>query len=354
MTKLAEKLKRTISLSGPISLAEYMHICMADPQFGYYQNQTAIGSKGDFITAPEVSQMFGELIGIWCIDMWQKLGEPQSFCLAELGPGKGTLMRDLLRAAKIAPDFLKAANITLVETSALMQAAQKECLAEYQNTITWIEDINALPNLPTLVVANEFLDVLPIRQYIKSGKIWSERGITTNDKSVLSSVLLAGTLDADLLPNGANTEPDGSVFEISPAREAIVETLCNNFSDHSGAALFIDYGHAISGFGDTFQAMRSHKFTDPFEQPGLADLTSHVDFERLAKAASKLNIEPRITTQAEFLLSMGLIERAGSLGQNADTKTQDTIRAAVERLASEAQMGTLFKVLSLNCKSAKE
>lgn len=353
MTKLAEKIKRGISVSGPISLAEYMHICMADPQHGYYKNQTVIGSKGDFITAPEIHQMFGELIGIWCIDIWQKLGEPKKFCLAELGPGKGTLMRDLLRAAKIAPNFLQAANIVLVETSELMRTAQKDCLANDLAKITWVSEVTDLPQLPTIVVANEFLDVLPIHQYVKSGKTWSERGVSIDKEGNLQDVLLAGNLQEMSLPKEATNEPDGSVFETSPAREAIIEILCNKFSEHTGAALFIDYGHTISGFGDTFQAMRHHGFANPLAEPGLADLTSHVDFERLAKCASAMNIEPRISTQADFLLAMGLIERAGNLGKNRDEQSQNHIRDAVERLASDSQMGSLFKVLSLTSEDIK-
>ncbi|MBL1404694.1 MAG: methyltransferase [Hyphomicrobiales bacterium] len=347
MTKLAEKLKRGISVSGPISLAEYMHICMADPQYGYYKNQIAIGAKGDFITAPEVSQMFGELIGIWCIDIWQKLGAPNQFCLAELGPGKGTLMSDLLRAANIVPEFLSAANIVMVETSDLMRQAQKERLQDIDKNITWVSEVNDLPQMPTIVVANEFLDVLPVHQYVKSGDKWSERGVSVDDKDQLHDVLLAGTIEEALLPKGAADEPQGSVYETSPAREAIIEMLSATFLEHQGAALFIDYGHAISSFGDTFQALRSHGIADPLAEPGLADLTSHVDFERLAKCASRLNIEPRISTQAEFLLAMGLIERAGSLGQMGDAQSQTQISNAVERLASDSQMGSLFKVLSL-------
>ena len=203
------------------------------------------------------------------------------------------------------------------------------------------------------MIANEFLDVLPIHQYVKSGTTWSERGVILDKENTLQDVLLAGKLHEDSLPKEAGQEPDGSVFETSPAREAIIEILCNQFSENSGAALFIDYGHAVSGFGDTFQALRNHGFANPLAEPGLADLTSHVDFERLAKCASVLNIAPRICTQAEFLLAMGLIERAGSLGQNSDAQSQDQIRDAVERLASDSQMGSLFKVLSLTSKDIK-
>lgn len=348
MTQLAEKLKRGIAVSGPISLAEYMHICMADPQFGYYKNQTAIGAKGDFITAPEISQMFGELIGIWCLDIWQKLGAPKQFCLAELGPGKGTLMNDLIRAAKIIPEFISAANIFMVETSELMQTAQKEALQDTNLNITWISEVSDLPNMPTIVIANEFLDVLPIHQYVRSGNKWSERGVSIDKDNNLHDVLLAAILEEALLPNGYKDEPEGSVFETSPAREAIIEIISHKISDHTGAALFIDYGHATSGFGDTFQALRSHGFADPLAEPGLADLTSHVDFEKLAICAARLNIKPRISTQAEFLLAMGLIERAGSLGQNGGVQFQTQIQEAVERLASDSQMGSLFKVLCLN------
>lgn len=350
MNQLQDKLKRIIELSGPISLAEYMHICMADPKHGYYQNKKAIGLEGDFVTSPEISQIFGEMLGIWCIDIWQKIGSPSNFNLVELGPGKGTLMSDLLRTAKIVPEFLKATNITLVETSPIMRAAQENSLAGFE--ISWLDDVNNLSALPTIYISNEFLDVLPIHQYIKSISQegitkWEERGIAVNKQSALENVRLSRAIDVDALPSNHEQEPDGAVFENSPSREAIVQIICEQIAENGGAAMFIDYGHAISGFGDTFQAMRAHGFVDALEAPGQADLTSHVDFEPLAKIATKNALQSRITTQSDFLLAMGLLERAGALGQNLEPKEQEKISNAIERLASPQEMGTLFKVLSI-------
>lgn len=354
--KLYEKIAALITLNGPITLAEYMHICMADPQHGYYKTQQSIGRKGDFITAPEISQMFGELIGAWCIAVWRDLGKPNPFCLAELGPGKGTLMSDLLRTAKADPSFLDAAKIVLVETSEHLVNKQKNTLPENliaSGKISWLIDINELPDLPTIIIGNEFLDVVPFRQYIKTKSGWNEIGIGLSPENKLQKVALAGNLDAECLPVGAEKETEGAVFEMSPAREAIVETICHHLTDNSGACLLIDYGHLASGFGDTFQAISNHSYADTLQCPGQADLTSHVDFQTLEKAAKKYAPNIATTTQSEFLLSLGLLERAGSLGSGKDNTTQDAIRTQVERIASPDHMGELFKVLGFSTNKIK-
>lgn len=346
---LLEKIEKIIAATGPISLAEYFHICMAHPEFGYYKSKQVIGAKADFITAPEISQMFGELIGIWCLDVWKQLGRPSEFALVELGPGHGTLMSDLLRATAIEPDFIKSAQITLVETSVRLKEMQQQKLNGHK--IQWQSEISALPELPTILVANEFFDVVPIRQYIKRKQIWHERGVEINQQGALSDILLAASIDTALLPKGHENEPNGSVFETSPAREAIAQTLAEHINTHKGAALYIDYGFKASGFGDTFQAISEHKAVSPFSMPGTADLTSHVDFQALQTASQQSDIVAQDTiTQAEFLLGLGLLERAGILGANATPQRQDEIRADVERLAGPEQMGELFKVLCIHSK----
>lgn len=348
---LEEKLAFQIARQGPLSLAAYMHACLADPQFGYYSKRQGIGESADFITAPEISQMFGELIGGWCVAAWQQLGRPDPFCLAEFGPGRGTLMADLLRAAKKAEGFTKAAHLVLVETSPLMREHQKAALQKWKNALggfEWADHISALPGMPLVAVANEFLDALPFRQYIKAENGWREAGIAANDAGKLIRVTLPCLADPAILPDGADDQAPGAVFEHAPAREAVVEEVATRLMDHEGAALFIDYGHTASGFGDTFQAMRHHGYTGPLAEPGAHDVTSHVDFARLVAAANRTGLPPAaLASQSDFLIELGLLERAGALGHGKSAAVQETLRRQVERLAGADQMGGLFKVLRI-------
>lgn len=350
MTDLKDRICSLIAANGPITLAEYMHICMAHPQFGYYRRDNPIGRDGDFITAPEISQMFGELLGVWCATVWQELGSPSPFCLAELGPGKGTLMADMLRAAANVPGFSDAVEVALVETSESLSVLQRYALADSRvANISWIMDIADLPAIPTIAIANEFFDVIPVRQYCKTPTGWHELGVGLSPEGELQRVALATLLENAQLPLNGENEPDGAIFEISPAREAIIETLAGHVITHEGAALVIDYGHLSTGFGDTFQAMRAHQYTDPLSVPGEADLTSHVDFQSLVEAARRTGLgNTGLSTQGDFLLAMGLLERAGALGQDKNQERQETIRSEVERLASPNQMGDLFKVMTMS------
>lgn len=349
---LARRIERLIAASGPISLTEYMHACLADPDHGYYSRREAIGPHGDFVTAPEISQMFGELLGLWCVETWRRLGAPSPFMLIEPGPGRGTLMRDALRAARLDPAFLRAARVNMVETSARMRALQREALGEAGAQgveITWTRDLANLPAMTAIVIANEFLDALPFRQYVKRGTLWHEAGVGIGEDGKLTRQLLAATASPAILPAEADEAEDGAVFEHAPAREAVCADIATHLHDHGGAALFIDYGHARSGLGDTFQAVAGHAHADPFENPGLHDLTSHVDFERLAAAARGAGAHAApVITQGEFLLSLGLLERAGRLGTAMDEAGREAIRADVERLAGPDAMGTLFKVFAFS------
>lgn len=348
---LAEKLAFQIDKQGPISLAAYMHACLADPQFGYYTTCQGIGEKADFITAPETSQMFGELIGGWCAAAWQQLGRPDPFCLAEPGPGTGTLMADLLRAASRADGFIKAATLVLVEMSPVMRERQETTLQPWKDRLgglAWIDHVSALPEMSLIAVANEFLDALPFRQYVKSQNGWREAGVGLDEDGKLIRLTLPSLADPAILPEGADMEPEGAVFEHAPAREAATGEIALHLLEHSGAALLIDYGHNVSSFGDTFQAMRGHAYADPFAEPGLHDLTSHVDFGRLVAAAKSAGLsQASLATQADFLLELGLLQRAGTLGHGKDATTQESLRKQVERLAGPDQMGALFKVLRL-------
>lgn len=345
---LKQRIATMIAHTGPMPLADYMQLCLFDPEQGYYSNETAIGSAGDFVTAPQVSQMFGELIGVWCASVWEAMDRPDPFILAEAGPGHGTMMADMLRATASVKGFRRAARVRLIEAGATMANRQRKALAGVDADIEWMETPDRLPDGPLILVANEFLDCLPVRQFVKAGPVWRERCIGQSENGELSSVLGSAVLDADLLPADADREPDGAVFERAPAREAWTADLAARLAAGRGAALLIDYGHDRPGFGDTFQAMRGHAYADPLAEPGAADLTAHVDFEAVSRAASNEGTATSsIVAQGEFLPAMGLLERAGALGAGKPVEVQEGISDAVERLAGPRAMGKLFKVLAL-------
>ncbi|PCH46775.1 MAG: methyltransferase [Hyphomicrobiales bacterium] len=348
---LETEIRSLIAQEGPLPIAEFMNICLTHPTHGYYTTRTPLGgrgtndaSKGDFITAPEVSQMFGELIGVWCLQMWQYLGSPKAFNLVEIGPGRGTLMHDLLRATKSMPRFTAAARICLVEISPTLHQQQREVLSGHN--ITWLDDLTKLPKLPTLIIANELLDALPFHQWIKVEGRWLQRAIAVRDDKLIFATR-ASQLDSKQMPAGHEQLANGKIFEISPAREACISSIANQFDQTNGAALFIDYGHLKSAFGDTFQAIKNHAYSSPLQNLGTSDLTSHVDFQPLITAAKLCNNEaPDPMTQSEFLINMGLLERAGKLGAGKDETTQMGLSNDVHRLASDDQMGRLFKVMA--------
>lgn len=345
---LKERIARHIKINGPLPLAEYMHWCLADKTHGYYQNETVFGREGDFVTAPEVSQMFGELIGSWLVSAWQAIGSPASFNLVELGPGNGTLMSDILRTTKLAPAFSEAMSVVLVETSERLIEKQRETLKEAKN-VQWLKSIDEISTAPMLLVANEFLDALPFRQYIKANDKWREHCVGLDENGELTWVLGTGLLEQDGLPYNYEKEPDGAVFEVSTIRESFVERISQMIAERSGAALFIDYGHLESGFGDTFQAIAQHAYSDPLSNPGKADLTSHVDFAPFTNIASRsacYALPP--LNQETFLLELGLLERAGKIGSGKSQTEQQQITAQAERLALPHEMGNLFKVFAIS------
>ena len=339
MTPLGDKLIRQIEAFGPITVADYMAACLGDPEHGYYMTREPFGAAGDFITAPEISQMFGELIGLWAVECWQRMGSPDRFALVEIGPGRGTLMADALRAARIAPGFMEAAGITLVETSQRLRAIQRATLAKHD--VAWLDRVDDLPETPAIVIANEFFDALPLRQFQRTGDGWAERMV-----GVENGTLAFGLRPGAVIDGLAVEAPAGAIVEVAAISASIMASLATHLQRFGGAMLAIDYGHAESGHGDTLQAMRQHGFDDPLAHPGEADLTVHVDFAALAATARAQGARAsRVWTQGDFLLALGLLERAGRLGAGKDLATQDAIRAAVERLAGPDAMGTLFKVL---------
>lgn len=338
MNDLSEIIRKHILQHGPITVADYWELCLAHPQHGYYMKQDPFGQEGDFITAPEISQMFGEMIGIWVADLWLKMGSPAMFVLTECGAGRGTMMQDLLRATRAVPGFHAALDINIVETSPHLRAVQKQNLTGY--TIHWHDTLATVSELgPLVILGNEFFDALPIRQVVRADTAWRERMIGIDGDGL-------GFGLGDEIPMSDRIEtPIGSVFEFSPARDAVWTEMTGRIRLQGGAALMIDYGHAITGFGDTLQAVKDHAYANILETPGEADLTSHVNFERLKDIAKGLN--PRIATQGDFLRRLGIQLRAQTLSKTASTEQAAMLKAGLDRLIEDDQMGTLFKVLSV-------
>ncbi|MCK9992961.1 MAG: NADH dehydrogenase [ubiquinone] 1 alpha subcomplex assembly factor 7 [Alphaproteobacteria bacterium] len=347
MSELLSHIQSMIRAQGPITLAAYMGLALGHPKFGYYHSQTVFGAEGDFITAPEISQMFGELIGLWCVQRWRDMGSPREFLLCELGPGRGALMADALRAAKLAPDFLDAARLHLVETSPALREKQRLAIAR---PIIWHDRLADLPLLPALVIANEFFDALPIHQFERAPDGWRERMVTLDPQTdqlcfALSPVPVA---DAAIFSAAVRTAPEGAIAEICPAGQAVMTGITGHLAEQGGAALILDYGPMLSAPGGSFQAVRGHEFCDPLQNPGMADLTAHVDFQCLAHAAARAGCQTDgPVTQGQFLLRLGMAERAQRLAQNATPPEREAIESALRRLTDPGQMGSLFKVLAL-------
>jgi SAM-dependent MidA family methyltransferase len=347
-TPLEHRIRAIVRLEGPMSVHDYMGLCLSDPEHGYYMAREPFGAAGDFVTAPEVSQMFGELIGVAIVECWERLGRPAPFRLVELGPGRGTLMADLLRVSRRIPAFLAAARLGLVETSPRLRARQAATLAGAPLKATWYDRVEDVPEGPLFVVANEFFDALPVRQFEKAGGAWHERVVGLDETGALAFGLGPTTLPAESQPGFMVDAEEGAIIEVSPASVAVMRHLAGRIARDGGVVLAIDYGYEGPAFGDTFQAIRSHTHVDPLGRPGEADLTAHVDFTALARAARG---EGATTAgpieQGDFLLALGITERAGRLGADKDEATREAIVAQVARLVSPDEMGSLFKVLAV-------
>ena len=346
MSALRARIAELIETTGPISVSQYWALCLYDPIDGYYMTREPFGRGGDFTTAPEVSQMFGEMVALWVHGAWQAAGAPQRFVLAEIGPGRGTLMKDMLRTlAKAAPALVDAAEVRLVEVSPRLRAVQADTLAGATGRIGWDDRVEQLPEGPLVIVGNEIFDALPIRQYVKAGGRWRERMVALDGAGNLAFHAGAGMPDPALLPPDAADAAEGAIAELSPARAGLMDIIASRIAGEGGAGLFLDYGYLSPSTGDTLQALHRHAPDDSLAHPGEADLTSHVDFAALAEAARAHGLRTAAMTQADFLLAMGLLERAGRLGTPLDEAGRDRIRADVERLAGPQQMGDLFKAL---------
>ena len=337
---LPELIDMQIRTTGPMSVATYMGLSLTHPHKGYYKGADPLGAKGDFITAPEISQMFGELLGFFFVNLWQQMGQPKEFTLLELGPGRGTLMADMLRVACRAEGFRDALDLRLFETNPALMAEQNARLEAYDPK--WIDGFNKVGPGPLLVVANEFFDALPIRQFVRTDQGWHERMVGLVDGRRAFG-LSPTPLPPNLMPDAVADAPLNSVYEVAFAGAEVMARLAGTISTQGGAILAIDYGYAATQTGETLQGVRRHAYADVLESPGDTDLSAHVDFDALGIAAKKsgLAVQP-VLSQGQFLDRLGLGERSKALSLANPAAAAD-IAAARKRLTAPDQMGELFK-----------
>lgn len=348
--RIAAQLKARIAREGPLPVSVFMIEALFDPLAGFYAAKDPIGAGADFITAPEISQMFGELIGVWAAECWTAMDAPDPVQLIELGPGRGAMMADMLRAARLVPAFSAAAQVTLVEASAALKMVQAKTLAASPNPLGWTDSLDRAPAGPAIIIGNEFLDCLPVRQAIRHEGVWRERcvGLDPDDPDrfafVLGPVLRP---DEAFIPAALRDAPEGALVEMRPGDLQVVDALSRRFSVHPGYALFIDYGPSEPEPGDTLQAIRKHEKVDPLDAPGTADLTARVDFATLGEAAREAGLAvfgPK--PQGEFLIGLGVEARAATLIR-ARPDAKAVIARQLHRLTDEAEMGVLFKAICI-------
>jgi NADH dehydrogenase [ubiquinone] 1 alpha subcomplex assembly factor 7 len=349
MTALASHIKGLIRAGGPISVGEFMRIVLTGYRDSYYMRGEAFGAAGDFVTAPEISQIFGELIGLWCVDVWRQLGEPARFSLVELGPGRGTLMKDALRAARIAPAFARSASVSLVEVSPVLREVQDTALEGASvASLNWIEHFDALEmsDVPMILIANEFFDALPIRQLVRVDERWAERCIGLDDRGELTFGAGLGAVAPDVVPEALRGAARGSIVALSPVRSDLARNIGRRIADGGGAALVVDYGYAGPAAGDTLQAVKAHRFADVLADPGAADVTTHVDFTALGEAFAEGGARlTELAGQGAFLQRLGARIRLDALKRSANAQQAGQLEQAYLRLTGEQAMGSLFKVL---------
>lgn len=342
-------LKQRIAAEGTLSVAQFMQEALSHPEYGYYQRQDPFGTQGDFITAPEISQVFGELLGIWCAVAWEGMGAPSAVALVELGPGRGTLMNDLLRGTKHIPHFHDALEVHLVETSPHLTTLQQQSLQKFHPMrFYWHQDITSLPQKPLFLVANELLDALPIHQYVKTNEGWREQGVGLHAETG------AFLFEKMLPPKGVVLPKDmleGAVVERCPAAVELVAAVSRHIASYGGAALFIDYGYEENGFKGTLQAVKSHRYHPVLEEVGNADLTAHVDFSALKQAAAKEKVAVYGTVpQSHLLEALGIEMRTKMLLQQMPREDWPLFLKGIERLVHPQAMGELFKVMAITAK----
>ena len=345
--ELAARIARRVRREGPLSIAAFMAMALHDPESGYYARRNPLGAAGDFITAPEISQIFGELIGLWCAHLWQHIGKSDPVIIAELGPGRGALIGDFLRAAATLPEFRQALRLYLVEASPVLRAVQQRRLAEAEPQ--FVASIDALPPGPLLLVANEFLDALPIRQLVRGRLAWAERVVSLDaeDRLVFADGPENRALSL-LVPPALRALPPGTIVEIRPAASALAAALGERLARQPGAALFVDYGYVPSAPGPTLAAVRRHQPAALLDDAGSADLSAHVDFAAFAAAAREAGaVVHGPVAQGRFLAALGAEARLASLSAGANPTQRAALKSGLERLLDPAQMGNLFKVLAL-------
>ncbi|HEX3538343.1 MAG TPA: SAM-dependent methyltransferase [Stellaceae bacterium] len=344
---LSERIARRIRAEGPLSLAAFMAMALHDPDAGYYATRQPLGGAGDFTTAPEISQIFGELIGLWVADLWQRGGRPDPVTLVELGPGRGTLMADLLRAAASVPEFRRALRLWLVEASPVLREEQRRRLSDAAPRFA--AEFGAVPEGPLLLIANEFLDALPIRQLVRGAAGWAERLVGLDDQgSLVFAIGPESPAAALLVPETLRDSAAGTVVEIGPAAAALAAAVAERLSEASGAALFLDYGFYPRAPGPTLAAIRGHRPADPLDRPGSADLSAHVDFAALAAAARAAGADVYgPVPQGRFLTALGGETRLAMLLRGAALERREALVSGLRRLIDPDEMGNLFQAIAI-------
>ena len=341
MTPLETILKAQITAQGPMRISDFMTSCLFHPKHGYYSMRDPFGTDGDFITSPDISQMFGELIGLTLAQVWIDQGKPAKIALVELGPGRGTLMADILRVAKSVPGFANACDVHLIEASHRLRDIQAKLIKSHQPT--WHDDIGTLPSdLPLYGVANEFFDALPIRQMIRASDGWSERMVGLEGDAL--SFGLSAQIPFPALDHRLEDTTDGDLVEICPMASPILQSLSTRIETNGGCAVLFDYGDWRS-LGDTLQAVKAHEQVPPLSTAGQCDLTAHVDFEALVSGLACTH--SRLTPQGVFLERLGITERAQTLAKGLSGRALDQHITAHRRLTHTDEMGTLFKTIAL-------
>ncbi len=348
MSELGAHIKAIIAEEGPITVERYMELALTHPEFGYYMNRDPFGAAGDFTTAPEISQMFGELIGLWAAEVWSMMGRPDPLRFVELGPGRGTLMSDALRAARIVPEFRAALDVTLIEASATLAEIQHDTLLTAGAPVAWGASADEAPEGPAIFLANEFLDALPVRQYVRSNNRWRERHVALDKSGGL--MFAPGRQPEPFIPAAGE---EGDIIETCPTGHRLVYELAGRLVRQGGVALFIDYGHNVTAIGETLQAVRGHRMVDPLIEPGECDLTAHVDFAamaRSARAAGAAVYGP--VDQGDFLREIGIDARTQALCARSPERTEEFEQARRRLVGKETgEMGGLFKAMVIASRS---